>query len=1104
MKTKLLIPIVALMALLGVGVAQAQLKPSAEVLLPYFEVDLKDNGKTTLLAVGNVLDQPVEGQIEIRTNWGIPVSTLTVKWEAHELKSFNLKDWIVQGKMPTRSLRLAERDQMKASLTGKRSPKDNLLYSSAVAPDLAVGSVIIRTTGGRPQALWGDYLLVDPSQNTSLGDTLVNLDRSSDCQGSGGLCLRHALRFLTGLGADVDTELVIWTETTGQPSQTAYPEGLKLRARAGVYDESGKHVEDREIRFTPLQIVTLGSLGLADPFGWIDLETDVPVFIAVHYNRARTDGAALQAYCLPFLPPPPPVETGLDIEKWTNGQDADTAPGPKVPAGSVVTWDYIVRNTGATPLTDVKVSDDQGVQVTCPKTTLDAGESMTCKGQGIAQACQYRNLGTVVGTDPDGAELTDQDPSHYFGDQNARIDIETAVNGQDADNPNGPTLSAGAAVSWTYAVTNTGDVMLSGIVVADDKGVAVTCPKTSLHPGESMTCSANGVAAEGLYRSVGAATAKAPCGPDVQDSDPSHYFGKTDEPRIKIEKLTNGHSCDLPPGPMIPVGDPVLWEYVVTNTGNVVLNDIKVTDDKGVAVTCPKTTLQPGESMTCTGRGVAVACQYTNLGMVTGKPPVGPAVKAEDDSFYWGQHHAAIDIEKATNGQDADTAPGPTIQVGDAVTWTYMVTNTGDVTLTGVTVTDDQGVNVKCPKKTLQAGESMTCTGSGTAVKGQYRNVGAVTGAPPCGSAVADQDASHYFGNMQEPPKTGISLKKYTNGQDADTAPGPHIQEGDPVVWTYIVTNTGETNLGNVKVTDDRGVAVSCPKTSLQSAESMTCTGKGTATAGQYKNIGSVVGTPPSGPNVTSTDPSHYYGDKTPPPPPVEIAIKKYTNGQDADTAPGPKLTVGSAVLWTYIVTNTGGVNLSNVKVTDDRGVLVTCPKSALLVGESMTCTGNGVATAGQYKNIGSAVGAPPSGPPVTASDPSHYFGEQPPPGTQGCTPGYWKNHTDSWAAAGYNPATKVQNVFSQGSGYPSLGAASLLEALSFNGGSSLDGAAGNLLRAAVAALLDASHPGVDYPRTPASVIADVNAALASRDRDAILGLASRLDADNNLGCPLS
>jgi len=49
--------------------------------------------------------------------------------------------------------------------------------------------------------------------------------------------------------------------------------------------------------------------------------------------------------------------------------------------------------------------------------------------------------------------------------------------------------------------------------------------------------------------------------------------------------------------------------------------------------------------------------------------------------------------------------------------------------------------------------------------------------------------------------------------------------------------------------------------------------------------------------------------------------------------APGPHLAVGGAVTWTYKVTNTGQVTLSNVHVTDNRGVAVTCPKSTLVAG---------------------------------------------------------------------------------------------------------------------------------------------------------------------------
>jgi hypothetical protein len=197
-------------------------------------------------------------------------------------------------------------------------------------------------------------------------------------------------------------------------------------------------------------------------------------------------------------------------------------------------------------------------------------------------------------------------------------------------------------------------------------------------------------------------------------------------------------------------------------------------------------------------------------------------------------------------------------------------------------------------------------------------------------------------------------------------------------------------------------------------------------------------------------------------------------------------------------------VALTNVKVTDDKGVAVSCPKTTLQPGESMTCTGSGTATAGQYKNVGTATGKGSCGDTVSDSDASYYYGQTPPPANQGCTPGYWKNHTDSWPPTGYSTSQKVKSVFGQASTYPTLGNDSLLAALSFQGGSSLEGAAGNLLRASTAALLNAAHPNVTYPRSESSILSDVNAALASGSRDTMLSLASTLDADNNRGCPLN
>ena len=225
-------------------------------------------------------------------------------------------------------------------------------------------------------------------------------------------------------------------------------------------------------------------------------------------------------------------------------------------------------------------------------------------------------------------------------------------------------------------------------------------------------------------------------------------------PHIGISKFTNGDPADLPPGPMLNVGDPVEWRYYVINLGTVDLTNVTVVDDQGVEVTCPRDYLLaesgPLREMNCYGYGVAEAGQYVNVATACGEAN-GQRVCVSNPSHYFGKE-AAIDIEKATNGEDADTPTGPIIPVGEPVNWTYQVTNIGNVDLTDVTVVDNQGVAVTCPQNSLTAGESMTCLGNGIAQAGQYANIGKATGTSPLGKVVMDEDPSHYFG---EEPQTG-------------------------------------------------------------------------------------------------------------------------------------------------------------------------------------------------------------------------------------------------------------------------------------------------------------------------------------------------------------
>ena len=228
-------------------------------------------------------------------------------------------------------------------------------------------------------------------------------------------------------------------------------------------------------------------------------------------------------------------EPGITIVKYTEGEDANTAPGPMVAAGGGVDFTYVVTNTGNVPLDNVEVNDDHlGTITTFTGDTngnglLDPGEVWTYTADDTATAGQYENLGTVTADSPFGF-VTDSDPSHYFGSAPG-VDIEKLTNGQDADAPPGPTIDEGATVTWTYVVTNTGNVPLQSVVVTDSvRGTESSFTGDTNGNGlldltETWTYTDSDTADPGPYENTGTVNAQSPIGQPVSDSDLSHYFG---------------------------------------------------------------------------------------------------------------------------------------------------------------------------------------------------------------------------------------------------------------------------------------------------------------------------------------------------------------------------------------------------------------------------------------------------------------------------------------------------------------------------------------------------------------------------------------------------
>ncbi len=188
-------------------------------------------------------------------------------------------------------------------------------------------------------------------------------------------------------------------------------------------------------------------------------------------------------------------------------------------------------------------------------------------------------------------------------------------------------------------------------------------------------------------------------------------------------------------------GTAVTYSYKVTNTGNVTLNPVGVTDPMpGLsAVTCPSSSLAPAVSQTCTATYTTTqadvdAGSIHNTGTASGTPPSGTAVTATSSVTIPATHSPAITLVKSSD----IPAFAPPAAPGVVITYSYQVTNTGNVTLHSVGVTDPMtGLSsVSCPSSTLAPNASETCTATYTTTqadidRGSISNTGTASGLPP-------------------------------------------------------------------------------------------------------------------------------------------------------------------------------------------------------------------------------------------------------------------------------------------------------------------------------------------------------------------------------------
>jgi uncharacterized repeat protein (TIGR01451 family) len=233
-----------------------------------------------------------------------------------------------------------------------------------------------------------------------------------------------------------------------------------------------------------------------------------------------------------------------------------------VVAGTVDTYTIVVTNNGPSTAVDAVVTDVFPAAFTVPSWTAVASPGST-----VAQPIGTGDISTPVTLLPGGTAtftaVAQIDPSATglltntamvsapaggtdpdLGNNTATatdtitipapsIQVVKFVNGQDADSPTGPHVAAGSTVTFTYVVTDTGNVPLANVVVIDNKLGAITTFTGDDGDGlldltETWTYTATATALAGQQTNLGIVTAQDPnIGTPVADDNPANYFGGT-------------------------------------------------------------------------------------------------------------------------------------------------------------------------------------------------------------------------------------------------------------------------------------------------------------------------------------------------------------------------------------------------------------------------------------------------------------------------------------------------------------------------------------------------------------------------------------------------
>jgi len=454
--------------------------------------------------------------------------------------------------------------------------------------------------------------------------------------------------------------------------------------------------------------------------------------------------------------------------------------------GETINYTYSLSNAGTSGLSEPFTVNDSIAATNCSgaPAALEPGGSFNCTG--VYQITQADlDAGSVTNTATAFANGTPSIPATktITAIQSPALTLSKSAS---------PTVAfaAGTHITYTYTLSNTGNVTLtSPYTVADNKIAVVNCSGAAspLAPGAATTCTASYSITDTDINN----------GSVVNQAVASAKFKTTTVASNSASATVNTSPLTLiisvsPPAATL-ANQVITYTYAISNNSGTTINSLSVTDDK-ITVSCDNTTIAAGGSTNCTG-----TYTVTQAALDTGGPITNSATASGNIGSPVSSNTATASLvitqtpalsATVVGSPSHPTSPAPTLPAGTDITYTYTLTNTGNVTLTSpFTVTDNKTPITCADPASMAPAATKTCTGTYDIVPddetaGSVINTG--TGAAKFGAQTITSSPASFTVITYSGARFNLTVtQNKTTVTPADLT----------ITYTYTLTNTGGITL---------------------------------------------------------------------------------------------------------------------------------------------------------------------------------------------------------------------------------------------------------------------------------------------------------------------